>query len=1445
MMNRPDPAPPELDFREVESLPAWAPCDRLLESMLARRAMALLLFKEGACVFASAGARDLLGYEDGLLGATLSQLLPHAPGTDVVDPGTGADPRNFGALLRADGTFLSTEIWLEPVSGTDGDAQALMFRLATASRTASIDSLAHLTILDTSPDPIFVKDREGRYVYRNPAGCQMLRLPLAAVIGRTDVELYGQKKGASLRENDLQVIDSNAPDMRTEHFQLHGEDRWFMTVKSPWRDAAGNVVGVVGIAREITQRREAQRKLKEERDRARNYFDAAEIILIALDTEGRVTDINQKGLEILDYPKSEVVGQHWFENFLPPNLKERMRADFDEVVRCKRPVRGYEENCVLNARGETPLIAWRSHALTDETGRVISILSSGVDITQQRRMEESLKRSEQRFRDYAAASSDYFWEMDRNLRFSWFSGRFTEVTGVNQQELLGKTREEAGKPPGTTMEIWEKHLSDLRNRRPFRDFIHARDLSGGRRVWLSINGRPNYDDNGEFLGYRGAGTDITHFIQAQEAQAESEERYRKIFDAESAAITLIDADTYRIIDANDAALKMFGYSRDEFLELSVLDTTAEPDATREAIDLICSGDLRHIPRRIRKRKNGSIFPCELHASVLAIRHKRVACVVTRDLSEQEDRERALKESELRFQAFANNTPARIYVTDMEGRYTLVNSTLAEGLGKTPDDLVGKLVEELFPPEYAAAARAHRIQVLEKRETVIHESVENSVGGTRTYLSAKFPLLNAAEEIVGIGGFDQDISQLAEARHAFMESEERFRSFAESIDAEMHIKDLQGRYTLVNLRMAEFMGMDPKDLVGRCAADIYPPEIVAAIEKHDAEVIKTQKQVNREAEETWPDGTYSVFISKFPIFDNDGKLVAIGGLEQDITELARTRRALQDSEQRFKDFAEAAADYFWETDAEDRFTYLSENFERVRMMPREALLGKTRHEAIPQDIDDDGSWTDYWAALKARKPFSLQIVRQRPDGSVARLLTTGKPVFDQTGEFRGYRGATRDVTDAHLMSERLTYQATHDTLTGLVNRNAFEELLGRVINSAQIDNSEHALCYLDLDQFKLINDTCGHIAGDELLRQLCVQLKAKIRKRDTLARLGGDEFAILMEHCGLDQASRIAENLRSMVSDFRFVWEDSSFNVGVSIGLVPITAASKSTATTLSAADAACYVAKDQGRNRVYISKEDDKELDQRYRQMEWVVRINGALIENRLKLFTLPVVPITGNLAEGHHYEVLLRMYDEAGNAIPPAKFMPAAERYNLSTTLDRWVVRSTLRWLREHPEHVENLHICSINLTGQSIIDEEFLEFVNWELEDNRIPATKLCFEIAESVATVNLSGATAFIESVRTRGGHFALDDFGSGLSSLSYLKALPVDFLKIDAVFVRDMANNPLDASMVKSINEIGHVMEKKTIAEFVDNAATLDALRELGVDYAQGNAVGPLKPLEDLE
>ncbi|MGE5384994.1 MAG: EAL domain-containing protein [Betaproteobacteria bacterium] len=452
--------------------------------------------------------------------------------------------------------------------------------------------------------------------------------------------------------------------------------------------------------------------------------------------------------------------------------------------------------------------------------------------------------------------------------------------------------------------------------------------------------------------------------------------------------------------------------------------------------------------------------------------------------------------------------------------------------------------------------------------------------------------------------------------------------------------------------------------------------------------------------------------------------------------------------------------------------------------------------------------------------------------------TAAPILDHDCLMTGLVVVLRDVREARLLERELSWQASHDALTGLFSRREFENRLGELLERRSSQQT-HAMLYLDLDQFKVVNDTCGHAAGDELLRQIGHYLASPLRSTDTLARLGGDEFGVLLFDCNTEFAIEVASRLRESIESIQFGWDGKTFSIGVSIGLVHFTASGLSIQDVMSRTDAACYMAKDLGRNRIQVYRKDDDEIVRRYDEMEWVGRIRQALRDGRFVLYRQPIVPLPGSGRQRRHEEVLLRMQDENGELVPPINFIPAAERYGLMAEIDRWVIAETLRLCSLEPVGRE-APVVAINLSGASLGNEQLVTYICECLEQNRVNPRRICFEITETAAVTHLERAIRLIQSLKLVGCRFALDDFGSGMSSFNYLRRLPADYLKIDGSFVRGIDGDAINRAMVRSINEVGHSVGLKTVAESVETEAELAVLREIGVDFVQGYHLGRPAP-----
>lgn len=545
---------------------------------------------------------------------------------------------------------------------------------------------------------------------------------------------------------------------------------------------------------------------------------------------------------------------------------------------------------------------------------------------------------------------------------------------------------------------------------------------------------------------------------------------------------------------------------------------------------------------------------------------------------------------------------------------------------------------------------------------------------------------------------------------------------------------------------------------------------------------------------------------------------------------RLVRVVSASRRRFKAIFEQAAVGMAELTANRQFISVNAALCDILGYSEKELLTRRLDDLLHSEERETESGGIHDMGPRGNGPVTLEQRFVRCDGGIVWGKLTMSVIGSRSGASATRIAVIEDVSESRRLSFELAHQADHDSLTGLLNRRALERELARALRMVREQQTPHALCYIDLDEFKVVNDTCGHAAGDQMLRQITELLREQLREGDILARLGGDEFGMLLRGCDLTAGSRVAEKLCRVIEEFRFDWDGRRFNVSCSMGVVPVTGDLPDIDAALRAADIACYLAKEQGRNRVHATEPDDSLVSRRRGEMEWLSRIRTALDEDRFYLDAQRIVPLDGEVSP--RYEVLVRLLDEDGQIVAPGAFLPPAERFGAVQEIDRWVITRVCRMLADNPDHLKDLEACHINISGRSFDRPEFLEFVIKTLRYHGVSADRLCLEITETAAIRNLGDATEFMTALRQRGCRFALDDFGAGLSSFGYLRRLPVDYLKIDGVFVRDIVSDTADHAMVRAINEVGQSLGKQIIAEFVETEEAMGLLREMGVHYGQG-------------
>jgi diguanylate cyclase (GGDEF)-like protein/PAS domain S-box-containing protein len=1201
---------------------------------------------------------------------------------------------------------------------------------------------------------------------------------------------------------------------------------------------------------------EAERRLEAlEQSQARlaALFDNMPLKIIIKDKEGRFQAVNRSMEEAVGLSAGELLGKTAYDLF-PAEVAEHFQAD---------DLKALTEDCSVTSEDEVPhpdgsvrtefIIRFPINA---ERGAPTALGVIAVDISERKMMESALKESEERFRNLIEGSIQGIL-IHRNFKPLFVNEAYAQIFGYDSpEEILAMESVEPLIAPYERER--RRRYSEARksgNPVPSRYEIDAVRKDGSVVI---------LENSVRMVNWLGAPAtqstvvDVTERRRSIDALRESEEKFRNLIEGSIQGI-FIHRD-WAPLFINESYARIHGYdSTDELLSIGNMERLIAPyeleRLRRFHMDQIGGCPAPDSYEYDAVHKNGSIITLQNMVRLINWDGEQAIQSTVFDITELKRAERALLESEDRLTDFSEAASDWFWETDNEHLFSFLSERFETITGMSRRDFLGKRRFEIAPLQPDKNTWIKHLEDLRHRRPLrdfTYWTGDDDSGG-RWFRINGIPVYDDAGRFCGYRGTGIDVTEEVERENRARTAEQRF------IEALTHVSDgyalfdtsdrlvvcndtykrMQGRRVAAKIQS----GMSFEELM---RINLDCGTVVDAFGREDAwladrlarhQAPRTPFEMRR-ADDVW-------HLVREERTSEGGTLL----LESDITDIKRRENALQESEQRFKDFAETAADWFFETDADLRFTYVSERHTQLTGLKPEQIIGKTRREIFSDSLlEDPEKLEQHFADLEAHRPYEIELKVGRPDGEIRILRFSGKPVHSTDGAFLGYRGSGRDITEAKRLEEQMAYQASHDSLTGLVNRHELERRLARILDPEGENSAEHVLCYLDLDQFKVINDTCGHVAGDELLRQLGSLLERHVRKRDTVARLGGDEFGILMEHCPIDQATRIADTLRSAIEDYQFAWEQRTFRIGASIGVVPIGDVGGTVTEVLRAADGACYVAKEQGRNRVHIYRPDDVALTQRRGEIQWVARLHEALDLDRLTLFLQPIVPIREgfelpiDFEQCEHFEILLRIEEEDGSFASPTSFLAAAERYNLATRLDRWVVNAALRWMTQAAKSGKKIELCSINLSAQSLGDAGFLEYLLDLLEISEVERRSLCFEITETSAIANLNSAMHFMTTVKDLGCRFALDDFGSGLSSFAYLKNLPVDYLKIDGAFVKDIASDPIDFAMVRSIADVGKVMGKDIIAEYVESEEVLAKVKGIGIDYAQGYFIGVPIPVD---
>ncbi len=1036
-----------------------------------------------------------------------------------------------------------------------------------------------------------------------------------------------------------------------------------------------------------------------------------------------------------------------------------------------------------------------------------------------------------------------------------WNGAAERLFGYDEVEMLGRSMD-CIVPESRRHE--EHGLSEsLRGRREGLTYETVRQHRNGEPIDVSVSFAPIIDPDGQISGATEIVRDIRERVRAEQVLAESEARFRALSDSSPLGVYATDAQgacTY----TNARWQTIFGLTHDESLGHGWT-TTLHPDDRESVFTAWQRSAAEHVGFDVEFR---------IHRGSLEVRHvrSRVRAIVgidgvvksyvgsVEDVTDRVRAERALSEERMRLASILEGTGAGTWEWNVQTGQTRINAQWARIVGYTLDELEPTTIEtwldKLHPDDRKRSDDVLKKHFAGEAGTYECETRMRHKDGHWVWVLDRGRVLtwtaDGRPELMF--GTHLDVTARKSQEEALQRSEQLLNRTGDVAGVGGWEVDLETSSVLWTDQTRRIHGVGPDYCPTLEAAfNFYAPEARPVIQAAVERAMATGEGWDVELPFIQVSGARIWVRAVGNVEFNAGKPIRLRGAFQDVTQLRKLSAELAEQHELLQVTLKSIGDAVITTDATGRVTWLNPVAERMTGWLNTEATGRALtqvfhivNEATRDEVEQSAATIPQQGRVVGLASQTLLISRE---GAEYGIEASSSPIRNERGEFLGAVLVFHDVTEQRRMTGEIIYRATHDALTGLVNRTEFETRLRRTLQKAQDERSAHALMYIDLDQFKLVNDACGHSVGDQLLQQVGRLLAETVRERDTLARLGGDEFAVILEHCTIRQAQRVAQQICDRMDDYRFIHDGRRFRIGTSIGLVPIDNSWATTAALLQAADTSCYAAKEAGRNRVHAWFDTDQAVQVRHGEMQWASRLEQALDENRFVLYGQRIEALHGG-EHGVHAEVLLRLIESDGSVVPPGAFLPAAERFHLATRIDRWVLRRAIDQLMTVSDLMAIEMLC-INLSGQSIGDRAFHSQALATLTDAGPEiCQRLCLEITETAAVMNLTDAALFIKQARALGVRIALDDFGAGASSFSHLKSLTVDFLKIDGQFITDLIDDRLDDATVRCFVDVARVVGVKTVAEFVDRPEILARVREIGIDYAQGFFLHRPEPLDGV-
>ena len=1357
-------------------------------------------------------------------------------------------------LLSSKGEAINVSISLAPIKDENGaliGSTKIVYdireQVLVAKRLEDKQNM-YRALSDASPLGVFSCDATGSCTYTNARWQEIFGLSFEQSLGYNwSSTLHPQDREEVFNEWQRTALQRIEFDMEFRVQHRNGSLHFVHARSRLTLDSNDVITGYIGSVEDITTRHRALERLASSEERIRKLYQATPAMLHSIDAQGRLLSVSDYWLSVLGYSRDEVIGHKSVEFMTKESQKiaiNMVLPDYFANGRCDNI-----EYQMLTKSGEVLDVLLSSILERNPDGSPLRSMAVIENVTER----NTAKRSSEGL--LSAIRSQFIMSItDAKGILIEVNDAFCIVSQYSRQELIGADHSvvNSGYHPN---EFFSEMWHTIAKGQPWRNEIcnRARD---GSYYWVDSVISPLMDGKGQVDRFVAISTEITERKLAQQALYEERQNLASVIEGTGAGTWEWNVQTGQCT-YNTQWAAMLGYTLDELAPISVdtchkLAHLDDVELSNNLLNSHFAGDtaIYECENRMRHRDGHWVWMCDRGRVLTWTADGKPEWMfgTNIDISDRKRQEEALIKNEHLLNSTGEVAGVGGWELDLQtGNLAWTAQTYVihgTELGYEPN--LNEAISFYAPEARPIIKKAVDIAI-STGQGWDHELPFIQVNGQQIWVRAVGNAVFESGKCVRLIGAIQDITELVNQRLAIEAANQRMSIATDSGGIGIWEFNLINGSINWDDWMYRIFGLSESNepVSYEVFTSHLHPDDRAAVKLAVQKAIDGVTPYDTEFRIIWADGSvHSVRATGNVVRDKNGRALNMIGANWEVTKLRQLATELAEQHEMLRVTLQSIGDAVVTTDAKGFVTWLNPVAER--------MTGWLNQEAIKKPLEQVFNIINE----ETRQPASNPVTTCLKDGEVVGLGShtilisrngteygiedSAAPIRDTNSNLLGVVLVFHDVTEQRRLSGEMNFRATHDPLTGLINRAEFESRLTRVFEHARDNASEHALMFIDLDQFKLVNDACGHSAGDLLLQQVSKLFQDAVRSRDTLARLGGDEFGIILEQCSTEQAQRVAQSICDCMDEFRFIHDGKRFRIGTSIGLVPVDNRWANTEVLMQAADTSCYVAKEAGRNRVHSWFDTDLAMRARHGEMQWATRLEQALDENKFVLFAQRIESINDH-EHGLHAEVLIRMIDDDGAYILPSLFIPAAERFHFASRIDRWVLSHAIDWLKSL-EDLSSVNTLCINLSGQSVGDRAFhRQAIELLTDAGEKICKRVCLEITETVAITNMADAMTFIEQTHALGVRIALDDFGAGSSSFGYLKTLKVDVLKIDGQFIQQLINNPLNEAAVRCFVDVAHVIGLKTVAEFVDCPEVLARIKEIGVDFAQGFLLHKPEPL----